>query len=161
MQSNILYNTRIIDTPIGKMIAIADENGITFLDFTDKILDNASSDNPLLLRLEEELCEYFEGKRETFTLPLSPNGTEFQKGVWETLRTIPYGETISYATEAKLFGNSKAVRAVANANAHNPIAILIPCHRVIATGGGLGGYSGGVWRKEFLLALEKEVTIKG
>jgi len=115
-----------------------------------------NSDTPLLIRLEEELREYFEGKRKIFTLPLAPDGTPFQKKVWETLRIIPYGETISYAEEAKLFGNAKAVRAVASANGRNPISILIPCHRVIATGGGLGGYSGGLWRKEFLLAVEKK-----
>jgi len=150
-----MYDTHIINTPIGKMIATADEKAITSLDFTDET-DSTSSENPLLIRLEEELREYFEGKRQSFTLPLSPNGTVFQKEAWKRLCAIPYGETISYATEAKVFGNPKAVRAVANANGRNPIAILIPCHRVIASDGGIGGYSGGVWRKEFLLALEKE-----
>jgi methylated-DNA-[protein]-cysteine S-methyltransferase len=148
---------RILHTPIGTMIAAADEHGITSLDFTDETLQSADSENPLLLRLEEELREYFEGKRKTFTLPLNPQGTPFQKGVWETLRTIPYGETISYAQEAERFGNPKAVRAVASANGRNPIAILIPCHRVIASGGGIGGYSGGIAKKEFLLKLEKKV----
>lgn len=156
MQSNTLYNTCIIDSPIGKIIATADEVGITSVDFLDDTTHIQNSDHPLLLRLEEELHEYFAGKRRFFTLPLSPNGTAFQQGVWEILRTIPYGETISYAAEAKLFGNPKAVRAVANANGRNPIAILIPCHRVIETGGGFGGYSGGLLRKEFLLALEKD-----
>ncbi len=156
MQPNNFYDTLIIDTPIGKMIAAADENGIASLDFMDEIIDQTSSENPLLISLKQELNEYFEGKRQTFTLPLSPSGTPFQKEVWKRLGTIPYGETITYATEAKVFGNPKAVRAVANANGRNPIAILIPCHRVIASDGGIGGYSGGVWRKEFLLALEKE-----
>lgn len=160
MQPNNFYDTLIIDTPIGKMIAAADEHGIASLDFVDEIVDRTSSENPLLIRLEEELEQYFEGKRQFFTLPLSPIGTVFQKGVWETLCTIPYGNTVSYAQEAKMFGNPKAIRAVASANARNPIAILIPCHRVIATGGGIGGYSGGIWRKEFLLALEKEVNKK-
>lgn len=156
MKHSTHHTTCIINTPIGTIMATADEKAITSLDFADEILNSASSDNPLLLRLEQELREYFEGKRQTFTLPLSPNGTLFQKGVWRTLGTIPYGETITYATEAKVFGNPKAVRAVANANGRNPIAILIPCHRVISSDGGIGGYSGGVWRKEFLLALEKE-----
>lgn len=160
MQPNNFYDTLIINTPIGKMIAAADEHGIVSLDFIDEIVDQTSSENPLLIRLEHELNEYFERKRQTFTLPLSPMGTVFQKGVWETLRTIPYGKTVSYAIEAKLFGNPKAIRAVASANARNPISILIPCHRVIATGGGIGGYSGGIWKKEFLLALEKEVNKK-
>lgn len=155
MQPTSLYDTCSIDTPIGKMIATADEKAILSLDFTEEILETIS-DNPLLLRLEEELCEYFKGRREIFTLPLSPKGTPFQQSVWKTLCTIPYGETVSYAAEAKLFGNPKAVRAVANANGRNPIAILIPCHRVIATGGGIGGYSGGIEKKEFLLGLEKK-----
>lgn len=137
------------------MIAETDGKAIVSLDFMDttSMLDN--SDHPILHQLEKELLEYFEGKRTTFTLPLNPHGTPFQKKVWETLLTIPYGETISYAAEAQQFGNPKATRAVANANGKNPISILIPCHRVIATGGGLGGYSGGLWRKEFLLKLEK------
>ncbi len=153
-------NTRIIDSPIGKIIATANSDGITSLDFIDEIPHIKNSDHLLLLHLEEELNEYFARQRQTFTLPLSPRGTIFQKKVWETLLSIPYGETISYAQEAERFGNPKAIRAVANANGHNPIAILIPCHRVIATGGGLGGYSGGLWRKEFLLTLEKEVNKK-
>ncbi len=149
-------HTRLIATPIGTMIATADEHGITSLDFTDKTFPAALSEYPLLLQLEEELGDYFAGNRRTFTLPLAPQGTPFQKKVWETLRTIGYGETISYTEEAQRFGNSKAVRAVAGANARNPISILIPCHRVIASGGGIGGYSGGIWRKAFLLELERK-----
>jgi len=145
-----------IATPIGIMIATADDNAITSLDFSDVHVSAQTSDNPLLLRLKEELNEYFARKRDHFTLPLNPAGTVFQKEVWKTLLTIPYGTTISYAKEAEQFGNPKATRAVANANGRNPIAILIPCHRVIATGGGLGGYSGGIEKKEFLLALESE-----
>ena len=146
----------MIDTPIGIMIATASENAITSLDFSDEILPTISSSHPLLLRLEKELNEYFLGKRQTFTLPLDPQGTPFQKGVWKTLLSISYGETISYAAEAIRFAQPKAVRAIANANGRNPIAILIPCHRVIASSGGLGGYSGGLWRKEFLLKLERK-----
>ncbi|MDP2850245.1 MAG: methylated-DNA--[protein]-cysteine S-methyltransferase [Sulfuricurvum sp.] len=150
---------RLIHTPIGKMIAAADENAITSLDFTNESELIQNSDTPLLIRLEEELHEYFTGKRITFTLPLSPKGTPFQKGVWETLCTIPYGERISYANEAQRFGHPKAIRAVANANGRNPIAILIPCHRVIASGGGLGGYSGGIEKKKFLLELEEKFAL--
>ena len=155
MQPTTFEYIRIITTPLGNMIAVADENAIISLDFVDEVPRTQNSDHPLLLRLEKELNEYLAGKRKTFTLPLNPQGTPFQKGVWETLQTISYGETISYAQEAERFGNQKATRAVANANGKNPIAILIPCHRVIATGGGLGGYSGGVDKKEFLLELEK------
>lgn len=150
---------RLIHTPIGKMIAAADENAITSLDFTNESELIQNSDTPLLLQLEKELHEYFAGKRKVFTLPLSVQGTPFQKQVWETLLTIPYGTTISYAQEAEIFGNPKAVRAVANANGRNPIAILIPCHRVIASGGGLGGYSGGIDKKELLLELEQKFAL--
>ncbi|MDD2266872.1 methylated-DNA--[protein]-cysteine S-methyltransferase [Sulfuricurvum sp.] len=147
---------RLIETPIGTLIAVTDGEAIRILDFADDAPKIEPSDHPLLLQLSNELEEYFAGNRTVFTLPLNPNGTSFQKEVWETLLTIPYGKTISYASEAERFGNPKATRAVANANGRNPIAILIPCHRVIATGGGLGGYSGGLWRKEFLLSLEKD-----
>ena len=154
---NQLYS-HVITTPLGKMIATANESAIISFDFCeeDKNYKKISTSSPLLLRLEEEIFEYFAGERKEFTLPLSPSGTEFQKGVWNTLLNIHYGTTISYAVEAKIFGNPKAVRAVANANGKNPISILIPCHRVIASNGSLGGYSGGLDKKEFLLGLEKE-----
>lgn len=146
--------TRLLTTPIGEMIAQTDGNAIVSLDFTYDTLIVDNTEHPLLLRLETELREYFDGLRKEFTLPLAPWGTTFQQEVWKTLLSIPYGSAISYAEEAKRFGNPKAIRAVANANGKNPIAILIPCHRVIASNGSLGGYSGGVWRKEFLLSLE-------
>ncbi len=157
-----LFYSRIITTPIGDMIAIASDNAIVYLDFID---DNETpqinnQNHRLLIRLEEELGEYFAQKRQLFTLPLSPNGTTFQKAVWETLLKIPYGSTLSYAEEAKMFGNPKATRAVASANAKNPISILIPCHRVISSNGSIGGYSGGLWRKEFLLSLENKTKNK-
>lgn len=150
--------SKILKTPIGEMIALANENAIISFDFVVDKRDYKESKghSPLLKKLEKEISEYFAAQREEFTLPLSPEGTEFQKGVWSTLLSIPYGVTISYAQEAELFGNPKATRAVANANGKNPISILIPCHRVISSDGGLGGYTGGIWRKEFLLSLEKE-----
>ncbi|MDD2829588.1 MAG: methylated-DNA--[protein]-cysteine S-methyltransferase [Sulfuricurvum sp.] len=148
------YCTHIINTPIGTIMAECDGEAITKLDFTDEPNQISTSVHPLLLQLENELLEYFDSKRTVFTLPLNPEGTPFQKEVWKILQKIPYGTTISYAQESKWFGNPKATRAVANANGKNPIAILIPCHRVIASGGGLGGYSGGIDKKEFLLKLE-------
>ncbi|MDD5156631.1 methylated-DNA--[protein]-cysteine S-methyltransferase [Sulfurimonas sp.] len=156
MKDKTDYFIRIINSPIGKIIATAEHDSITNLDFIDDTEAYISSDNPLLLQLEKELFEYFEKKRKIFTLPLNPKGTQFQQGVWETLKTIPYGQTLSYAAEAQRFGSPKAVRAVANANGKNPISILIPCHRVISSSGKIGGYSGGIYKKEFLLALEKE-----
>ena len=145
----------IFDSPIGRLIIEADDSGILALDF-DRNGESYADDHPLLTRAFEELQAYFEGKLVTFSVPLNPKGTSFQKSVWEVLRTIPYGETISYSDEAQKLHHPKATRAVANANGKNKIAIMIPCHRVIAKNGGIGGYSGGLWRKEYLLALEQK-----
>lgn len=149
----------IITTPIGHMLAKANDDALIYLDFLEEgspfEIQDKNLTSPLLKQLELELTQYFEKKRHFFTLPLDPDGTTFQKSVWETLLKIPYASTISYADEARLFGNPKASRAVANANGKNPISILIPCHRVIASDGSLGGYSGGLWRKEFLLSHER------
>jgi len=147
-------DTLRVATPLGDMVAKANKAGVYSLEFAEDDAHQTKTDNPLLLQLEAELKEYFEGKRREFTVPLAPIGTPFQMGVWDTLRRIPCGETVSYAEEARMLGRPSAVRAVANANGKNPLSILIPCHRVIASGGGIGGYSGGIWRKEFLLLLE-------
>ena len=148
--------SRTIETPIGRILAKANDDALTYLDFIDDKVVDENSNHHLLIELETELREYFAKKRQVFSIPLSPSGTAFQTSVWATLCTIPYGLTLSYADEAKRFGNPKATRAVANANGKNPISILIPCHRVISSNGSIGGYSGGLWRKEFLLSLEKE-----
>jgi len=166
-----IVDLKRIETPLGTMIACANENGICMLEFSDrksltKELEEISiffksnivqGENPHFRILEKELNEYFEGKRLDFTVPLSPVGTDFQKKVWEILRTIPYGTTRSYAHQADILGNPKAVRAVANANGLNKISIIIPCHRVIGTNGTLTGYGGGIWRKQKLLELEKSI----
>ena len=109
---------------------------------------------PVLTALESQLEEYFDGKRQDFDIPLDISGTPFQIQAWQALQQIPYGETRSYQQQAVQIGNTKAVRAVASANAKNHIAIVIPCHRVIAKNGGLAGFGGGVWRKKYLLDLE-------
>ncbi|ABB43963.1 Methylated-DNA--(protein)-cysteine S-methyltransferase [Sulfurimonas denitrificans DSM 1251] len=151
----MIKDSRIVSTPIGYMLAVASESALLYLDFIDEKVETQNSNNPILLKLEQELRDYFVKKLRTFSIPLSPSGTAFQRAVWDTLLKIPYGLTLSYADEAKLFGNPKATRAVANANGKNPISILIPCHRVISSDGSIGGYSGGgIWRKEFLLSLE-------
>lgn len=103
---------------------------------------------------ETELREYFEGKRQRFTIPLWIEGTAFQKEVWERLCRIPFGETRSYGQIAEAIGHAKAVRAVGLANGRNPISIVVPCHRVIGSDGSLTGYGGGIERKRFLLELE-------
>lgn len=168
-KSEKVVDLKRIETPLGTMIACADENGICMLEFSDrKALPtelkeiskhfNANiiqGENPHFKILEQELVEYFAGKRQIFTVPLSLVGTEFQKKVWEVLRGIPYGTTRSYQQQANILGNPKAVRAVANANGLNKISIIIPCHRVIGTNGTLTGYGGGIWRKQKLLELEQ------
>ena len=120
-------------------------------------LPAAPASHPLLERLELEISEYFAGKRRDFDLPISEPGTPFQERVWTALRGIPYGETRSYADLAREIGDPAALRAVAQANGRNRIAILVPCHRVIGSDGGLGGYGGGVWRKKRLLEIEGAV----
>lgn len=166
-----IVDLKRIETPLGTMIACANENGICMLEFSDrKALPTelkeiskhfdaniVQGENPHFKTLEKELEEYFEGKLKDFTVPLAPVGTDFQKKVWEILRTIPYGTTRSYQQQADILGNPKAVRAVANANGLNKISIIIPCHRVIGSNGTLTGYGGGIWRKQKLLELEKAI----
>ena len=144
-----------IPSPLGKIIVTADEVGICLLDF-DENAPKCQESNVHIEQLIVELDEYFKGKRKDFSVALNPKGTPFQRGVWEVLQGIPYGKTISYSEEADILKHPKAVRAVANANGKNPIPIVIPCHRVIAKGGGIGGYSGGLWRKELMLDLEQK-----
>jgi AraC family transcriptional regulator of adaptative response/methylated-DNA-[protein]-cysteine methyltransferase len=114
-----------------------------------------SGSNAVLDRLREQLREYFAGERRTFTVPLQASGTEFQQRVWAALCEIPYGQTWSYLQLAIHIGDALATRAVGHANGANPIAIVIPCHRVINADGGDGGYGGGLWRKRILLDLER------
>ena len=116
--------------------------------------DWREGDNALLRRARAQLDEYFAGARRTFDLPLSPAGTEFQRDVWTTLATIPYGETISYAQLATRVGRPSAMRAVGAANGRNPLPIVLPCHRVIGADGALTGFGGGLPTKQFLLKLE-------
>lgn len=104
--------------------------------------------------LQTELTAYFAGKRPSFSTPLALSGAAFTQGVWAALRAIPYGTTQSYAAVAATMGHPTATRAVGRANGANPIAILVPCHRLTGAGGGLTGYAGGLWRKEWLLAHE-------
>lgn len=166
-----IVDLKRIETPLGTMIACANENGICMLEFSDrKALPTELKDiskhfdanivqgeNSHFKTLEKELEEYFAGKLKDFTVPLAPVGTDFQKKVWEILRTIPYGTTRTYQQQADILGNPKAVRAVANANGLNKISIIIPCHRVIGSNGTLTGYGGGIWRKQKLLELEKAI----
>ena len=140
--------------------------GLVDQDFTfisQKSLSKSEPAEVLLIEALEQLTAYFKGERQAFDLPLDISlGTDFQQRVWQQLQKIPHGETISYATLAQRVGNPKGYRAVANANGRNPFSIIIPCHRVIASDGKLGGYTGGLDKKEYLLALEgiKGVEVK-
>ena len=137
--------------------------GLVDQDFTFIAQNRLSESDPseaLLIEALQQLTAYFKGERQAFDLPLDTSlGTEFQQRVWQQLQRIPHGETISYATLAQRVGNPKGFRAVANANGKNPFSIIIPCHRVIASDGKLGGYTGGLDKKTYLLALE-DVTCK-
>lgn len=143
-------------SPIGPLRLVGDENGLTHLLIAGQPAPEGADvgEAPLLCRAAEELGEYFSGKQKTFTVPLSPWGTPFQREVWAALRTIPYGRTVCYRDVAEQIGRPSAVRAVGNANGRNPIPIIIPCHRVVAADGSLGGYSLGLDLKRKLLELE-------
>lgn len=146
------------ESPIG-MICIEEQGGAIIGVYLDKECTTEDKEedvkNPVLREAIRELSEYFLKQRKEFDLPLSPQGTEFQKRVWQALRTIPYGETRSYGEIAKQIGNPKASRAVGGANNKNHIMIVIPCHRVIGANGALVGFGGGLDVKEYLLQLEK------
>lgn len=127
--------------------------GLSRLDFVEgPSSDTINSES--LQRAIEQLNEYFEGTRKEFKLYLSPSGTHFQKNVWAAVSRIPYGATCSYEDIAKALGDIKVIRAAAAANGRNPLPIVIPCHRIIGKDGSLTGYSGGLWRKKWLLELE-------
>lgn len=143
-----------LTTPIGLLRIGADDIGICEVIFCENKTE-AENYNPLIEQANIQLQEYFDKKRKDFDLPLHIlKGTAFQRSCWDALLKIPYGETRSYYEQAVSIGNEKAVRAVGGANHHNPISIIIPCHRVIAKNGTLCGYGGGLDRKEYLLRLE-------
>ena len=148
--------TRFIDTEFGRM-GISERCGfITALFLTKDTKGKAvGADTPVLLAAEKQIREYLAGLRQTFDLPLSPAGTEFQKMIWAALQRIPYGETCSYQQVAAMVGKPNACRAVGMANNKNPILIIIPCHRVIGSNGKLVGYAAGLAVKEKLLELER------
>jgi AraC family transcriptional regulator of adaptative response/methylated-DNA-[protein]-cysteine methyltransferase len=158
----------IVDSPVGPLATAAVQAGIVLLEFGDlaRINEQAprlqkwfngpliSGTYPHLDQLASELEEYFAGTRRDFTVPLVMRGSPFEMKVWQALQNIPYGTTCSYGDIARVVGSPKAVRAVGSANGRNRIAIVIPCHRVVNTGGALGGYGGGLWRKKRLLEIE-------
>lgn len=150
-------------SPIGKLLLVANDAqalcGLYFEEhkyFKGKEGWQLKPDHPVLQMATCQLDEYFAGKRTGFDLPLEMSGTLFQQAVWQELMMIPFGHTGNYAHHARRIGKPDAVRAVGTAIGRNPIAIIVPCHRVIGTSGGLAGYAGGLERKRYLLALEGE-----
>lgn len=168
-EKHVIDFTRI-ETDLGTMVACATDKGVCLLEFSDRKgletelkqlakYHNANivqGQNKYFKQLKEELDAYFEGRLKEFKVPLDISGTDFQKQVWQALVEIPYGTTSSYLRQAEVLGKPLSVRAVANANGMNKIAIVIPCHRVVGSDGSLTGYAGGLWRKRKLIDLEKD-----
>jgi AraC family transcriptional regulator, regulatory protein of adaptative response / methylated-DNA-[protein]-cysteine methyltransferase len=160
----------IVESPIGEFIAGTTHGGICLFEFADRggierikerifkryrmELEKGRTD--LLDEIERQAHEYFHGTRHEFSLPLNQKGTQFELSVWNELRSTPYGKTRSYGEIATLLGKPGAARAVGRANGANYIAIIVPCHRVIEENGQLRGYGGGLWRKQYLLDLERK-----
>lgn len=149
------------ETPLGTMRATARDERLTSLDFIDaRYVRPIAADwredarSPLLAECAKQLREYFDGKRERFELPLAPAGTPFQQRVWREIARVPHGRTIAYALLAARCGAPSAARAAGAATGRNPLAIVVPCHRIVGSGGELTGYAGGLARKAKLLALE-------
>lgn len=157
-----------ISTPLGLMVAAEAEGSLCLLEFADRrTVENELADlerfleakaipgpSPLFDLLSRQLAGYFEGRVTRFDLPLTFPGTAFQQAVWRALLEVPYGQTRTYAGQAAVVGRPEAFRAVGTANGCNRIAIVVPCHRIVAADGGLAGYGGGLWRKRWLLDLE-------
>jgi methylated-DNA-[protein]-cysteine S-methyltransferase len=155
------FYTTYYHSPIGLLKITGTEDYITevvFHDTTQKAEGNKKHLPPMIIQCIEQLIQYFHGERRQFELPLNQTGTAFQKGVWNELIQIPFGRTISYLELARRTGDTKATRAVANANGKNNVCIIVPCHRVIGANKELVGYSGGLWRKKWLLELEAKVA---
>jgi methylated-DNA-[protein]-cysteine S-methyltransferase len=154
-----------IASPIGTLYLVASPKGLQGIYWNKQepdLVKSLTTLNPaekILGQASTQLAEYFSGQRKSFTVPLDVDGTVFQKQVWRELVKIPFGQTISYRDVAKRIKNPKAVRAVGSANGKNPVCIIVPCHRVIAADGTIGGYAGGIRMKEQLLKLESATAL--
>jgi len=143
-----------IQTPVGDLQLTVQDQAITELKFTDSLTSTEFELSPFEKDVHTQLNAYLKNELKEFALPVNPKGTEFQKKVWTLLQQIPFGKTMSYQELALIYGDVLAIRAIAAANGKNPIAIIIPCHRVIGKNGSLTGYAGGLERKKWLLQLE-------
>jgi methylated-DNA-[protein]-cysteine S-methyltransferase len=157
---SIIYN--YYNSPVGELELAQEGEELLWLRFLEtqkeKRPKQNTTESALFTKAKEQLDLYFKSELETFDLPLAIRGTDFQKTVWETLKSIPFGKTISYLTLSKQIGDVKAIRAVASTNGKNRFCIIIPCHRVIGTDGSLTGYAGDLWRKKWLLEHELKNT---
>ena len=153
---------RTLSSPLGDILIAASEYGVVSVEFVDDqpiaVHEGSGTSAGIAQRAAKQLAEYFAGKRREFDVPLAPEGTEFQLSVWKALGRIPYATTVSYKQQATWVGNPKATRAVGSANGRNPIAIVVPCHRVIGSDGRPTGYASGIERKLWLLDHERAVT---
>ena len=152
-----------IPTPCGPLLLVINEQGLCHVDFCHSpnpvpVEESWQLDEAALAPYAEQFNAYFAGRLQTFEVPLAARGTEFQQQVWQALTRIPYGQTRSYADIAETIGNPKAVRAVGAANGRNPLAIIVPCHRVIGRDGSLTGYAGGLAIKQWLLTHEQKLA---
>lgn len=168
IQPDYLVSPRclIVDSPIGKLTLVADDGGLTHVLFVNHGLHDLGlrkqdvpevDDDPVLNAAAEQLAEYFDGDRTDFELPLHVEGSDFEVAVWQAMLTIPYGETISYGEQAERAGHAGAYQAVGATNGRNPLAIVIPCHRVVGSDGSLVGFGGGLAMKRDLLDREAGV----
>lgn len=146
----------IIQGPFGAISIRTNQQGVSAIDFLKEEAALIAPASALHNEAARQLTRYFDGSLQSFSLPLSPAGTAFQQAVWQALQQIPFGETRSYQQIANAIGNPKAVRAVGTANSRNPVAIVIPCHRVIGANGNLTGYAGGLEKKAWLLQHEQQ-----
>jgi methylated-DNA-[protein]-cysteine S-methyltransferase len=153
--------TAYYHSPVGLLKISGSDDYITEIIFNDKVqkIDSRRRNlSPMLIQCIEQLIQYFNGQRRNFDLPINQQGTPFQQQVWNELMTIPFAKTISYIELARRLGDTKATRAVAAANGKNNVCIIVPCHRVIGANKELIGYSGGLWRKKWLLEYEMKVA---
>jgi methylated-DNA-[protein]-cysteine S-methyltransferase len=161
----VSYFSGVVTAPFGDVTVVASHLGVRYVMFSEdahpKPLSNidihVDPEHPVVKSTLDQLGEYFNGARTAFDVPLDLHGTEFQVATWKSLAGIPYGKTISYGEQAASIGRPKAVRAVGGANGRNPVAIVLPCHRVIGANGSLTGFGGGIAVKQWLLQHERSV----